>query len=39
MNCDQQRFERDVASHEMTVIRDDGVNRHLCFKKPGCSCA
>ncbi|MDR3381770.1 hypothetical protein [Cupriavidus basilensis] len=37
MTCDQQRFERDVASHEMTVIREDGVNRHLRFKKSGSS--
>ncbi|SOY56816.1 hypothetical protein [Cupriavidus taiwanensis] len=37
MTCTQERFERDVAKHEMTVIRDDGVNRHLMFREPGCS--
>ncbi len=36
--CDEARFLRDVAKHEMTVIRDDGVNRHLRFKTPGTSC-
>lgn len=31
-------FERDIATHEMEVIRDDGVNRHLRFKRPGTMC-
>lgn len=31
-------FERDIAKHEMEVIRDDGVNRHLRFKRPGTMC-
>jgi hypothetical protein len=35
--CTEERFLRDVAQHEMTVIRDDGVNRHIRFKKPGSS--
>jgi hypothetical protein len=34
MTCDQQRFERDTAEHKMTVIRDNGVDRHLMFRKP-----
>lgn len=38
MTCDQQRFERDVAQHQMTVIRDDGVDRHIKFREPGNSC-
>ena len=33
--CTEERFLRDVAQHELTIIRDDGVNRHLRFKKPG----
>ncbi|WP_199031323.1 hypothetical protein [Ralstonia sp. ASV6] len=37
MTCNQQRFERDVAGHQMNIVRDDGVNRHLIFKKPGTS--
>jgi hypothetical protein len=28
------RFPNDVAKHEMTVLRDDGVDRHLRFKRP-----
>lgn len=31
--CTEERFLRDVAKHEMTVIRDDGVHRHIRFKK------
>jgi hypothetical protein len=27
-------IEKDVAEHEMQVLRDDGVYRHLLFKKP-----
>lgn len=33
-----RRFPQDVATHEMQVIRDDGVNRHIRFKRPGTSC-
>ena len=32
--CTEERFLRDVAKHEMTVIRDDGVHRHIRFKQP-----
>lgn len=31
-------FLSDVAEHQMAVIRDDDVNRHLRFAKPGTSC-
>lgn len=34
MTCDQQRFERDVARHEMSIIRDDGCHRHIKFRRP-----
>jgi hypothetical protein len=33
-----EKFLRDVASHDMHVIRDDGVYRHIRFKRPGTSC-
>lgn len=33
-----EMFERDVASHQMSVVRDDGVHRHLLFRRPGTSC-
>jgi hypothetical protein len=31
----RERYERDTVEHEMTVIRDDGVYRHLRIQKPG----
>jgi hypothetical protein len=31
-------FAGDIAHHEMHVIRDDGVHRHLRFKQPGSMC-
>lgn len=34
-DCTEERFLRDVAQHELIVIREDGVNRHLRFKQPG----
>lgn len=34
----EESFLKDVATHEMTVIRDDGVNRHVQFKRPGTRC-
>jgi len=32
MTCTQESFERDVAKHKMTVVRDDGVDRHVKFR-------
>lgn len=37
-NFAEDYFNRDIAQHEMTVIRDDGVNRHIRFQKPGTMC-
>lgn len=34
----EERFLKDVATHEMIVLRDDGVYRHIRFKRPGTSC-
>ena len=31
--CTEERFLGDVGTHEMEIIRDDGVNRHLQFRK------
>lgn len=31
-------FRRDTAEHQLEVLRDDGVYRHLRFRKPGTSC-
>ncbi|MDD2664417.1 MAG: hypothetical protein PHD19_11755 [Dechloromonas sp.] len=36
--CPEARFLKDVAEHEMIVIRDDGVHRHIRFQKPGTYC-
>ena len=35
--CTVERFLRDIAGHEMDVIRDDGVHRHIRFKHPDSS--
>lgn len=32
--CTEARFLHDVRDHKMTVIRDDGVHRHLRFRRP-----
>lgn len=34
----RDRFAKDTASHQMQVLHDDGVYRHLRFQKPGDSC-
>lgn len=31
----KERFLRDIAKHEMMIIRNNGINRHIRFKKPG----
>lgn len=31
----EESFLRDVATHQMTVLRDDGVYRHIRFSRPG----
>lgn len=35
---DETTFLADVAEHRMTVLRDDGVNRHICFRRPDTIC-
>lgn len=34
----EEEFLKDVSSHEMRIIRDDGLYRHIRFKGPGTSC-
>ena len=34
----EQSFLKDVAEHEMHVMHEDGLYRHIRFKKPGTSC-
>ena len=36
--CAEEMFLRDIATHEMTILRDDSVNRHVQFKRPGTRC-
>lgn len=31
------RFDADTTKHQMTVLHDDGLYRHLLFKEPGSS--
>ncbi len=33
----EESFLRDVAEHQMQILRDDGVYRHIRFKQPGTS--
>lgn len=32
--CTEELFLEDVTRHGMTVLRDDGVHRHIRFKRP-----
>lgn len=36
--CPEYRFLKDVEQHEMIVVRDDGVHRHIRFKQPDTFC-
>lgn len=38
MSCTEERFLSDVKDHVIEVIRDDGVHRHVRFRKPGTMC-
>ena len=33
-----ERFARDIATHQMEVRHEDGVYRHVVFKRPGTIC-
>lgn len=33
--CTQERFLKTVSQHEMTIVRDEGLHRHLRFARPG----
>lgn len=34
----ESKFLKDVADHEMIIIRDDGLHRHIRFKQSGTYC-
>lgn len=38
MDLTQQQFEKDVAGHVMQVLRDDGLYRHIRFRRPDSMC-
>lgn len=38
MSDSEKEFLKDVAQHEMIVLRDDGLYRHLRFKRPDTGC-
>lgn len=37
-NCTEDRFLKYVADHVINIIRDDGTDRHIRFRKPGTIC-
>lgn len=37
MSAVQEKFAADVVDHELEVLHDDGLYRHLRFRKPGTS--
>lgn len=34
----EAEFLKDVATHQMTILREDGVHRHIRFARPGTGC-
>ena len=32
--CTEVQFLKDVSKHQMIVLRDDGISRHIRFKQP-----
>ncbi|MDP3651075.1 MAG: hypothetical protein Q8R67_05260 [Rhodoferax sp.] len=38
MTCTETTFLHDVQEHQLTIIRDDGVSRHIRLKQPGTMC-
>jgi len=32
--CKRERFLKDIKKHELKIIRDDGVYRHIRLKNP-----
>lgn len=33
-----ERFQRETANHQMTILHDDGLYRHVRFRNPQTSC-
>ncbi len=36
--CTEQQFLGDIKNHALEIIRDEGVYRHLRFRRPGTRC-
>jgi len=36
--CSEDRFLSDTKDHALEVVRNDGVHRHLKFRRPGTNC-
>lgn len=36
-SCTFERFSKDIASHQLTMVSDDGLHRHLKISKPNSS--
>lgn len=34
----EEMFLKDVATHQMTVVLDNGIHRHIRFRRPGTYC-
>lgn len=37
-DCTETSFLKDVATHQMHILRDDGINRHIRFSRPNTNC-
>ena len=37
MKLTEDQFLKDVKDHELTILKDDGIYRHLRFSRPECS--
>lgn len=38
MSLTKEQFLKEVTNHRLTILREDGVYRHLRFSKPGTTC-
>lgn len=34
-SCSKERFQRDVRDHELTIVLDQGLHRHIMLSRPG----
>ncbi len=37
-SCTEERFLKDISDHELIIVRDNGLDKHLRFRnRSGCS--